>query len=232
MVIRARSARKSSSQASAPPRTAAADAPIATWKLFCQAWSLTRGTAEQVDVVGPVQVGLRRGRTVGDDLAPELVEDAGVDPVGVVVGAWQERRQRRQQNRRPYPRRAVGPQVPGHLTGTGAEPDQHRPAQVERVEQGGEVGGERVVVVADAGPAGGAEAAPVVGDDPVPGGQQRGFLLLPGAPIEQVPVHQHHGRALPVVLVVDRNGSGVLPAHNQLHPVTVRCWTRRRASVS
>jgi hypothetical protein len=30
----------------------------------------------------------------------------------------------------------------------------------------------------------------------------------------------------------DPDGAGVFPAHDQLHPVTVRCWTRRLASVS
>ena len=42
MLIRVRSVRKSSRQAGAQPKAAAADTPMATWKLFCHAWSVTR----------------------------------------------------------------------------------------------------------------------------------------------------------------------------------------------
>ena len=53
------------------------------------------------------------------------------------------------------------------------EPGQHHRVQVEPAEQDVKIAGQRVEVVSDAGPAGRAEAAPVVGDDPVTGGQQR-----------------------------------------------------------
>jgi hypothetical protein len=54
--------------------------------------------------------------------------------------------------------------------------------------EGVEIVGEGVVVVAGGGLAGAAEAAPVVGDDPVPDIQQRAFLLLPGVAVERVAV--------------------------------------------
>jgi len=66
-------------------------------------------------------------------------------------------------------------------------PGQHGVAQVQVFQQGVEVGGEGVVVVADGRLAGLAEPAPVVGDDPVPGVQQDRDLLVPGAAAERVP---------------------------------------------
>src|SRR5271169_5119577 len=73
------------------------------------------------------------------------------------------------------------------------------------------VGGEGVEVISGAGPARSAGAAPVVGDHPVPGGEQGGLLLFPGVPVQRVPVDQHDGRTGPVILVVDPDSGGVLP---------------------
>jgi hypothetical protein len=56
-----------------------------------------------------------------------------------------------------------------------------------------DVGGEGVVVIADARLAGLAEPAPVIGDDPVTGLQQYRGLLVPGAAAERVAVDQHAG---------------------------------------
>jgi hypothetical protein len=100
----------------------------------------------------------------------------------------------------------VNGQVAGHLTGAHGEPGQHYPAQVEPAEQDMKIGGQRAEVISDAGPARGAEAAPVVGDYPVPGGQQGGLLLFPRVPVLRVAVHQHDGRTRPVILVVDPDG--------------------------
>jgi hypothetical protein len=46
-----------------------------------------------------------------------------------------------------------------------------------------QVGGEGVVVIADGGLAGLPEAAAVVGDDPVPGGEEDAFLLSQECPL-------------------------------------------------
>ena len=71
------------------------------------------------------------------------------------------------------------------------------------LQQGVQVGGEGVVVVADDGLAGLAEPAAIVGDDPVSGLQQDQDLLVPGPAAERIPVDQHDGLARAVVLVVD-----------------------------
>src|SRR5271169_5900535 len=126
--------------------------------------------AQEIDVVGVVHEVFHRGRPVGRDPRGEAVEHGPVNTVGAVIGLEQERQQRRHQYRRLDPPGAMNGQVPGDLTGAHGEPGQHHLAQVEPAEQDMKVGGERVEVVSGAGPAGGAEAAPVVGDDPVPGG--------------------------------------------------------------
>jgi len=153
----------------------------------------------------------------------EAVEDAGVDALGIVVGLERERRQGRDQHGRLDPRRAVDGQVAGDLTGAQGESGQHRLAQVEPGEQDMEVGGEGVEVISGAGPAGGAGAPPVVGDDPVPGSQQGCLLFFPGVPVQRVAVHQHEGRTGPVIFVVDPDGGGILPSdsdkrHRGPHP--------------
>jgi hypothetical protein len=77
-------------------------------------------------------------------------------------------------------------------------------------QQGIEVGGEGVVVVADDRLAGLAEPAPVVGDDPVAGLQQHRNLLVPGTATERVAVDQHDGLAGAMILVVDLDVGAVL----------------------
>jgi hypothetical protein len=79
-----------------------------------------------------------------------------------------------------------------------------------------EVGGERVVVVPGGGPAGPAETAPVVGDDPVPGLEQDPVLPFPGVPVELVPVDQHDRLALAVVLVVEVDVGAVLATNGDV----------------
>jgi hypothetical protein len=84
------------------------------------------------------------------------------------------------------------------------------------LQQGVQVGGEGVVVIPGGGLAGGAEPAPVVGDHPVAGRQQRRDLPVPGPAAERVAVDQHHRPAGAVVLVVDLDVAGVLPADGDL----------------
>src|SRR5690348_11357909 len=74
-----------------------------------------------------------------------------------------------------------------------------------------EIGGERVEVISGAGPARGAEAAPVVGDHPVPGGEQGCLLLFPRVPVLRVAVDQHDRGTGPVIFLVDPDGGCILP---------------------
>jgi hypothetical protein len=91
-------------------------------------------------------------------------------------------------------------------------PDQHGAAQVQVLQQGVEVSGEGVIVVASGRLAGLAEPAPVIDDDPVPGVQQDRDLLVPGPAAERVAVDQHHRLAGAVILVVDLDVGAVFLA--------------------
>ena len=75
-------------------------------------------------------------------------------------------------------------------------------AWVQALQQRMQVGGEGVVVIPAGRLAGLAEPAPVIGDDPVPGGQQGRDLLVPGPAAERVAVDQHDGLAGAVIFVV------------------------------
>ena len=174
-----------------------------------------QGAAQSAGVVEVVQEALHPGRGVGRGGLGEPVEQAAGHPVGVVGRLQQVRRDRGDQHSLGHPRpvvpelestmfpRSVAAQVAGDLPGAHGVPDQHGVAQVEVLQQGVQVGGEGVVVVADGRLAGLAEPAPVVGDHPVPGLQQHRDLLVPGAAAERVPVDQHHRLAGAVILVVD-----------------------------
>ena len=63
---------------------AAADTWIATWKLFCQAWSLTRSPSKSMFVVA-VQVCLIAAGRSTSEFDEEVVDDA---PVSSVRVAW------------------------------------------------------------------------------------------------------------------------------------------------
>src|SRR5229473_891376 len=55
-----------------------------------------------------------------------------------------------------------------------------------------EVGGKRVVVVADGGFTRPAEPPAIACDDAMPGGEERGRLLLPRRPTQRPPVNQNN----------------------------------------
>jgi hypothetical protein len=95
-------------------------------------------------------------------------------------------------------------------------------------QQGVQVGGEGVVVVAGSRLAGLAEPAPVIGDHPVPGVQQHRDLLVPGPAAERVPVDQHHRLAGAVILVVDLDVGAVFPADGDCGHETSFPWTATR----
>jgi hypothetical protein len=83
-------------------------------------------------------------------------------------------------------------------------------AQIEGLDQGGEIGGEGVVVVPDRRLAGLAETPPVVRDHPKTGGEQRPLLPLPSSPAQRKPVDEHDRLTGSVVLVVELDVNGVL----------------------
>jgi hypothetical protein len=178
-------------------------------KLACQVLVADPGPAELVDVVEVVEEVLEVGVPVGPGGRDEPVEDALVHALGVVAGLEKERRYRAEQHHVADQFRAVAPQVAGDLAGAHREPGQGHVAQVKHVHEPAKVGGERVVVIADGRLAGGAEAAAVIGDDPVAGVQQRRELLLPGVAVQRVAVDQHHRPSAAVVLVVDLDPAGV-----------------------
>jgi hypothetical protein len=157
-------------------------------------------------MLGVVHEVLHRRRPVGRDTRHGAVENAAVNAVRIVVRLEQERQHRGDQHGcldRPW---AVSCQVAGHFTGAHSESGQHRSAQVKSAEQDMKIGGERVEVITGARPARGTEASPVVGDHPVPGGEQGRLLLFPRVPVQRVAVDQHDGRTGPVILVVDPDG--------------------------
>jgi hypothetical protein len=134
------------------------------------------------------------------------------DALGVVVGLEQERRNRPEQYRPTNARRAVLAEVAGHLAGAHREADEHDVVKAELLEQRVEVGGEGVVVVARGGPAGVAEAAPVVPDDAAAGAEKLGLLTLPRVGVERIAVDQDDRHAAAVVLVVNLDVAVVLAA--------------------
>ena len=101
--------------------------------------------------------------------------------------------------------------------------DQSDIGQIEFGQQGIEVGGERVVVVAVSGLAGFPESAPVVGDDPGARPQQGRNLLVPGAAAERVAVNQDDRSAVAVVLVIQIDVFGILLSDGYMRHGSLPC---------
>jgi hypothetical protein len=146
------------------------------------------------------------------DGGQHAVEDRQLDAVRRGRRLQQKRLHRGEERRLGHPARAVRAQIAGHLAGAHAEPDQHHIGQFQRQHQAVEVGGEGVVVVPRRRSGRPAEAAAVVGDYPVAGGQQARQLLLPGSAVERVAVDQYDRPAGAVILVVELDVGGVLLA--------------------
>ena len=180
-----------------------ADALTARFQLACQAWSDDQGAAQGIDVVEVVQETLHPRRGVGPGGLDEPVEQALRHPLDVVGRLQQERRDRGDQHPLGDPGRAAGAQVPRDLAGAHGVPDQDGVVQVQVVQQGSQIGGEGVVVIAGDRLAGLAEPAPVIGDDPVAGLEQGRDLLVPAAAAERVAVDQYHRLAGAMILVMD-----------------------------
>jgi hypothetical protein len=168
----------------------------------CQARSLIR-SGELAGVVEVVEEVLEVGVPVLDDGRLDVLDHVRVDALGVVPGLEQERRDDPEHGCLADPARAVPAQVAGDLAGAHGEPAEYDAGQVQVLQQGVQVGGEGVVVIAGDRLAGLAEPAPVVGDDPVAGLEQRRDLPVPGTAAERVAVDQHHRLAGAMILVMD-----------------------------
>ena len=138
--------------------------------------------------------------------------------VGVVVGLQQVRRHSAGEHGRPDPVLTVGADVAGDFTTTHREADQSDVAEIEAVEQAGQVRGEGVVVVAVLRLVRVAEAAPVVGDHAVAGLDQCRHLLGPRRAAQRPSVDEHHRPAVAAgVGVVEGDSVGVDLRHSA-HP--------------
>ena len=94
-----------------------------------------------------------------------------------------------------------------------------------------QIGGEGVVVVADGRLAGLPEAATVVGDHAVAGGEQHPGLTLPGVAVQRVAVDQHDRLPGAVVLVVDLDVGAVLGSDGDARHDGPRCVIDDRDSL-
>jgi hypothetical protein len=182
----------------------------------------------------PVELG-EPGVPVAPRGVGDAIEDLLRDALGVVVRLHEERFQRREECEPRHALVAVVLHVARELAGAHGEADEDHLAQVEGLEQYVQVGGERVVVVALGDLARIAEAAPVVSDDAISGGDELSGLQLPAVAVERIAVDQHHRLPLPLVLVVELDIGAVLRSHrdvshgpNSLSNVRERSFSRVR----
>src|SRR5262249_24585541 len=112
-------------------------------------------------------------------------------------------RDRPDQNGLADPIRAVRSEVPGDLTGSHREADEHDVLIAgEMVQQRLEIRCERVVVVTGRRLARVPESAPVIRDAAIALSKERTLLTLPGGPVERIPVDQNDGLAGAAIGVV------------------------------
>ena len=169
-----------------------------------------RRAQERVRVVEVLEEFREERVPVRGDRFGESVEDLLRNAVRVVVRLQEERFQGSQERGPGHARRTIGAQVAGNFTGTHGEAHQHGVVEFQPGQEGVEVRGEGVVVVALGGLAGFAETAAVVGDDAVAGLQEGGCLLFPGGSVQRVAVDQDDRLAAPVVFVVELDIGAVL----------------------
>ena len=134
---------------------------------------------ELVGVVEVVEEVLEVGVAVLDDRRLDALEDLAVDALGVIVGLQQEGRDHPQQRGLAHASRAVAAEVASDLARAHRETHQQHIVQAQVLDQGVQVSGERVVVVAHRRLARAAEAAAVIADGPVAVGEQLALLPLP-----------------------------------------------------
>lgn len=155
---------------------------------------------EVVEVL--VEVGVP-GVPVGAGGLDDPVEHGLRDALGVVVALDEERLERREERELGDALVPVVVDVAGELARAHGEPDEDHVAQVEGLEDGVEVGRERVVVVPAADLARRAEPATVVSDHAVAGLEELALLERPAVPVEGVAVDEDDRLPGALVLVVE-----------------------------
>ena len=114
---------------------------------------------------------------------------------------------------------AVAREIAHHLAAAHRIADERRVAHAGLLDDGGKIVGEGIEVVAGGGLRRAAEAAAIVGDDPVAGLRQRRGLIVPDVGIQRPGVGQHHGAAgaagvldedFDAILGLDLRGAGRL----------------------
>jgi hypothetical protein len=177
------------------------------------------------------------GEPVGGQRRLDLIENLLRDAVGRLGSLQQVRRDAGHDSGPADPLGAVAAQVAGDLTAAHRMPGYVEAMQVERGHERVQIGGEVVVVIAGGGLAGFAEPAPVIGDDPVPIGDQGPFLPLPGPAAQREAVDEHDRPARAVILVVQLDRRRILPAgghkrhHSSFRPVAAAATTSTQRTV-
>jgi hypothetical protein len=106
----------------------------------------------------------------------------------------------------------VAGHVAGDLAAAHGEAGDGHVLKRQGVDDGGQVVGHGVVVVAVPGLLGPSEAAPVIGDHAMPRAGEVERLVLPGIGVERPAVDQHDRAARPPVLDVERGAVGGVDA--------------------
>ena len=140
----------------------------------------------------------------------DAVEDLLRHAVGVVVTDGKEGLQRGEERQPRDTLVAVPRDVAGELARAHREADEDDVAQVEGLHERVEVGGEGVVVVSRADLRRVPEPAAVVGDDPIPLGEELARLALPAVAVQRVSVDEDDRLPRAVVLVVELDRGAVL----------------------
>nr|GEU28259.1 hypothetical protein [Tanacetum cinerariifolium] len=146
---------------------------------------------------------LEKLRAVGQHALADAVEHGQRQAVRVGVGLDHLRRHRRDQRGLLDAAGAVAGDVARHFAAAGGVAHQRGVADVERVEQRGQVVGVRIHVVAGPWLAGLAMTAAVMGDHAVAFAGQEDHLVFPGVALQRPAVAEHHGGAGAPVLEVD-----------------------------
>jgi hypothetical protein len=116
---------------------------------------------------------------VGGQPGPQAVEDFHRKAFRVGVGLEHQRRDRAEQYGLSYPGGAVAADVAGDFAAAGGMADQDRVMQIQRLNEGGQIVGVGVEVVAVPGLTGTPAAAAVVGDGAIALGGDEEQLFVP-----------------------------------------------------
>ena len=157
---------------------------------------------ENVGVVEILEEASEERIAVGGDRFLDPRKDTAIHALRVVGGLEQVRGHTGDNHGFACILGTIFSKVASHLTSSHRETDQAKITQLEVVDQPMKIPCECVVIVACAWLAGLAETSAVVGNDPITGFQENGYLLLPGSTAQWVSVDQHNRLARPMVFVV------------------------------